>query len=50
MSHEKKEFRLALKMFLLLSSFYALDEYFNWKLPKSWLHVKLLKIQFYKIL
>jgi len=35
MSHEEKEFRLALKRFLLMSSFYTLDEYFNWKLPTN---------------
>jgi len=49
MSHEEKEFRLALKRFLLMRSFYTLDEYFNWKLPKTPVPCKvILKLNFVK--
>jgi len=30
LSWNVKKFKLALKMFLLMGSFYTLDEYFNW--------------------
>jgi len=43
MSHEGKEFRLALKWFLLMSSFFTLDEYFNWKLLKNSVPCKVIK-------
>ena len=35
LSHEEQQFRLPLKRFLLMNSFYTLDECFNWKLPKD---------------
>ena len=35
LSCEEKQFRLALKMFLLSNSFYTLDEYFNSKVSKD---------------
>jgi hypothetical protein len=34
-SQEEKQFRLALKRFVLMNSFYTLGEYFYWKLPKD---------------
>jgi hypothetical protein len=33
--HKEKQFRPALKRFLLTNSFYSLDEYFNWNLTKD---------------
>jgi hypothetical protein len=35
LSHKEKQFRPALKRFLLTNSFYSLDEYFNWNSTKD---------------
>jgi hypothetical protein len=35
LSHKEKQFRPALKRFLLTSSFYSWDEYFNWNSTKD---------------
>jgi len=35
LSQEEKQFRLALKRFVPMNSFYTLGQYFNWKLSKD---------------
>jgi hypothetical protein len=35
LSHKEKQFRPDLKRFLLINSFYSLDEYFNWNSTKD---------------
>jgi hypothetical protein len=50
MSNEEKEFKIASVRFLLMNSFYTLDEYFNWKLPKVLVPCKcILELNFIKI-
>jgi hypothetical protein len=34
-SHDTKQFKLALKSFILTNLFYTLDQYFNWKFSKD---------------